>query len=89
MTETPRFILHKNKLLERYEQIKKLADQVSYSLKTNYEAGNVLKEETNCMFSVHSIHSVDLIGNPDRIWFFAQGWDENIIEKSGKVSEIL
>ncbi len=53
-----------------------LADQVSYSLKTNFEVGKVLEDGTGCFFSVHSIQSMEEIKDKKRIWFFAQAWNK-------------
>ncbi len=75
------FILYKSKVFEQYNLIKEKSDLVSYSLKTNYEVGKILEENTNCFFSVHSLESVKNIKDKKRIWFFAQAWNENSIKE--------
>lgn len=76
MKTKARFILSKSNVIEQYNIIKENADIVSYSYKTNQEVGNVLKNETECMFSVHSIESVNQLEILENIWYFAQGWDK-------------
>jgi len=68
-----RFVLSKKKLMNKYNEIKKLADIVSYSYKTNPVIGKVLEENTECMFSVHSIKNLTQ-KDMKRVWFFAQAW---------------
>ncbi|MBU0758272.1 MAG: decarboxylase [Nanoarchaeota archaeon] len=76
-----RFILSRKKVLQEYNSIKKHADTVSYSYKTNKEVGKILLEETDSFFSVHSIESVEQLNSPERIWFFAQGWNKTLITR--------
>lgn len=66
-----RFILSKKKVFEQLEIVKKLADEVSYSLKTNPKVGKVLEE--HCWFSVHSVSELNEINNKNKVWFFLQG----------------
>ena len=68
------FLLSKTKTLEQYGKIKRLADHISYSLKTNLEVGQLLEENTDCYFSIHTKQNLDLIKDKSRVWFFAQGW---------------
>lgn len=70
-----RFIIKKSTVLDQFNKIKTLADTVSYSFKTNNHVGYILREETDCFFSIHSIKSLDLLNCPERIIYFAQGWD--------------
>ncbi len=58
MLSKARFILSKSELMKKYDEIKKQADIVSYSYKTNPIIGNVLEENTDCMFSVHNIENL-------------------------------
>ena len=76
MIDSAKFILSKKKIIEQYNKIKDMCDVVSYSAKTNYEIATLLEELTNCMFSVHSGESLSKIKDKNRIWFFAQGLDE-------------
>ncbi len=73
MLSKARFVLSKKKLMNKYNEIKKLADIVSYSYKTNPVIGKVLEENTECMFSVHSIKNLTQ-KDMKRVWFFAQAW---------------
>ncbi len=75
-----RFILSRKKAIEQYNKAKELADVVSYSVKTNLEVAKVLKE-TDCMFSIHTFSNAKILDEPERIWFFAQGWDKRFIKK--------
>jgi len=68
-----RFILSKSKVLEQYEVVKSLADEVSYSFKTNPEVGMVLEELTDSWFSVHSLKALKSLKKPGKAWFFMQG----------------
>ena len=76
-----KFLLSKSKTLKQYNEIKKLADQVSYSLKTNFEVGQLLEENTDCYFSIHTKQNLDLIKDKSRVWFFAQGWTTEEVKK--------
>jgi ornithine decarboxylase len=76
MKSKARFILSRKKLLEQYKIAKDLADDVSYSLKTNPFVGSVLENETSCLFSVHSKNLLKEIKDKSRVWFFAQAWDK-------------
>ena len=69
------FLLSKSKLNEQYNKITPLADQISFSLKTNPEVAKVLEKQTKCNFSVHSYQLLKQISNKDRVLFFAQAWD--------------
>ena len=71
-----KFILSKSKLKEQLKQAYELADEVSYSFKTNYEVGKILEEESKCQFSVHSLKAVHELNSPERVWFFAQAWNK-------------
>ena len=66
-----KFILSKKIALEQLDMIKSLADEVSYSVKTNLEVAKVL--ENQCFMSVHSIHNLELLENKEKVWFFLQG----------------
>lgn len=81
MSEPARFILGRKKLLEQYGLMSGLADFVSYSAKTNYEVARELESLTGCFFSLHSIESLDSVKDKKRVWFLAQAWDNNELEK--------
>nr|MBA4404816.1 decarboxylase [Nanoarchaeum sp.] len=74
-----RFILNKKKAFAQLEIVKNLADEVSYSFKTNNEVGKVL--EGKCWFSVHSFEDLSLIKNKSKVWYFPQAWDKNSVKK--------
>ena len=73
------FILSKSKVLEQYDIIKNLCDEVSYSFKTNTEVGMILERYSDSEFSVHSIENAGKIKDKERIWLFPQGWDKEQI----------
>jgi len=91
MKSKARFVLSKKKLLEQYKMVKDLADDVSYSLKTNPFVGSVLEKETKCFFSVHSKNIVETIKDKSRIWFFAQAWDYEELDElfSQKIDKFI
>lgn len=71
-----RFVLSRSRVLERYDFLRGLCPNISYSMKTNPEIGRVLEEETPCLFSVHTVEGLDWVREPKRVWFLAQGLDE-------------
>ena len=66
--------------MELYREMAGLADAVSYSYKTNPYVGDILRDETDCHFSIHTPKRVAAVGDPSRIWYFAQGWNGSEIE---------
>ena len=74
MLSKAKFVLSKSELMYKYNEIKKLADIVSYSYKTNPVIGGVLETSTDCMFGVHSIQNL-VQKDMKRVWFFAQAWN--------------
>jgi ornithine decarboxylase len=76
----PRFILSRKIVLQKYNEIKELGVEVSFSYKTNNEVGEVLKKETDCSFSAHTINNVGRLNCNNRVWFFAQGWDKEQVK---------
>ncbi|MGM5482780.1 MAG: decarboxylase [Nanobdellota archaeon] len=75
MKTKAKFLLSKSEALNRYKQVEKLADKVSYSFKTNREVGLILRDNTKCNFSIHSPKALEYLNTPERIWYFAQGID--------------
>jgi len=81
-SKKPHFILSKQKVKEQYEKVRAICDQVSYSTKTNPIVANILEKSTqDCFFSVHSFTEAQQIKDKKRVWFFAQGWDEEDIKE--------
>ena len=80
MSDT-RFILSKSKTIEQYNKLKSIADEVSYSVKTNIEIAKILEESTDSKFSVHFLNLSDNIKDKSRVTFLAQGWSEAFIHK--------
>ena len=74
-----KFILSKSKVLEQFNLVEEISDSVSYSLKTNFEVGEVLEEISSCWFSVHSLESLKLIKDKARVWFFGQAWNNDYL----------
>jgi ornithine decarboxylase len=79
MMSKARFVLSKSKVSEKYDELTRLSDIISYSFKTNAEVGKILDNYTECFFSVHTIEDLKKLTNMKRIWFFAQAWDYNEI----------
>ncbi len=76
MLSKAHFSLSKSKVIQQHTRAKKFADIVSYSYKTNSDVGKILKEETKCMFSIHSIESLKELNSSRRVWYFGQAWDQ-------------
>jgi ornithine decarboxylase len=74
------FILNKKILHEHYKTLTDLIPNVSYSLKTNPLVGDILAQETDCTFSVHSSGLMNHIEDKSRILFFAQAWTEQELD---------
>jgi len=74
------FTLSKQVVLQKYKEVSKLADIVSYSSKTNPLVTPILEENTNCLFSVHMVNELKHIKDKSRILFLAQGWTANQIQ---------
>ena len=70
------FVISKKKVLGQYQEIKKYADAVSYSYKTNVDVGKILEENTDTMFSIHTLESLDDLKDMKRVWFFSQAWND-------------
>lgn len=85
MNTKARFVLSKSRSLEKYKEISEFADEVSFSFKTNREVGYILRDNTDCNFSIHSPKALELLNTPQRTWYFAQGWDTEEIDAIYKV----
>src|SRR3989344_4306987 len=66
------FVLNKSKLREQYARLRENGWVVSYSVKTNPEVARVLHDETDCLFSVHSLEELAHVRDASRAWFLAQ-----------------
>ena len=75
----PKFIISKKVVLEKYDEIKKLADIVSYSSKTNPLITGILEHNTDSMFSIHFVNELKNIKDKSRIIFLAQAWNCELI----------
>lgn len=73
--------MSKTKVLEQYNTVKGLADIVSYSFKTNPDVGAFLEEDTDCMFTVHFINSLEKIKDRSRVWMLGLALDDEGIGK--------
>lgn len=79
MNDQAKFVLKKSTVTQKYDEVQKACDTVSYSAKTNYDIAQILEQNTNCMFSVHSIHGLSHIKDTKRAWYFTQGIDKEEI----------
>jgi ornithine decarboxylase len=77
MLTKAKFVLSKSKVLEKYNELKKMADFVSYSHKTNPEVSKILEKETDSFFSVHTIEDFKVLKDCKRVWFFSQAWNDD------------
>ncbi|MBU2589136.1 MAG: decarboxylase [Nanoarchaeota archaeon] len=76
-----KFVLSRSKVLEQLKNLEEISDLVSYSFKTNYEVGKVLEENSNCMFSVHSIEALKKLNDKKRAIFFLQAQSKEEIKE--------
>jgi len=65
-----KFVLSKSKVMEQLDIIKGLADEVSYSFKSNPEVGKILQDK--CFLSIHSENNLEQVESKN-VWFFLQG----------------
>ncbi len=77
MMSKARFVLSRKKVIEKYDELKKISDYVSYSHKTNPEVSKILEKDTDCLFSVHTIEDFKVLKDYKRVWFFSQAWDDS------------
>ena len=75
-----RFVLSKSKVLEQYKITKSLADEVSYSVKTNPSLVSILEGNTDSRFTIHFADSMKYIKDKKRIWFIPQAWNSSDID---------
>ncbi len=76
-----KFIVSKTKVLEQYKKLKDLGCEVSYSVKTFPEITWILEENTDSFFSSHTIQTLEFVKNMSRVWFFAQAWNHELLDK--------
>ncbi len=70
-----KFILSKNKVMEKYEEMKEISDNVAYSYKTNPNVGRVLFD-SDSMFGINSYNNYEEVSkeiSKNRILYFLQG----------------
>jgi len=77
--EKPKFVISKRKVLENYETIKLLSDELSYSSKTNQVITKILEKETDCLFSVHLVNELKHVKDFSRVIFLAHAWSKEDI----------
>ena len=65
-----KFVLSKSKVIEQLDIVKELADEVSYSFKSNPEVGKLLQDK--CFLSIHSENNLKSVESKN-VWFFLQG----------------
>lgn len=78
--QSPKFVLSKSKVIEKYQKVRNISDIVSYSSKTNQDVTQILEKETDCMFSVHFQNELKHLNDFSRVIFLAQAWDKEEIE---------
>ncbi|MBS1266406.1 MAG: Diaminopimelate decarboxylase [Candidatus Woesearchaeota archaeon] len=81
MIDNAKFILSKSVALKQLKIAVAHADIVSYSYKTNNEVGDVLQKDSNCEFNIHSVQAAEKIKDKSRMWFFAQAWSKEELNK--------
>ncbi len=81
MKKEAMFLLSKSALKRQFDSIKKEADFISYSFKTNPVVGKLLEETTKCYINISSETHLKKIKDKSRVWFFVQAWNSNEIRK--------
>lgn len=81
MKEKAYFEISKQVVLEQYKIATTLADIVSYSSKTNPEVTPILEAETDAQFNIHIENELKNVKDLSRIFFIAQGWDNELISE--------
>jgi len=79
--EKPKFIISKEIVLKKYNEVKELCDYVSYSSKTNPVVTTILEEDTSSMFSIHLVNELKNVKDKSKILFLAQAWNDELIKK--------
>ena len=77
----PRFVLSRSKVIERYEFLKKVCPNISYSIKTNPEVGKILEKETDSFFSIHTPEGLGWVGDYKRVWYLAQSLNQELLSE--------
>lgn len=77
----PYFEISRNKVIEKFNKIKRLSDAVSYSSKTNPVVTGILEGSTESLFSIHLENELKNIKDKSRVIFLAQGWDKRQIRR--------
>jgi len=67
--EKPKFIISKEIVLKKYNEVKELCDYVSYSSKTNPVVTTILEEKTKSMFSIHLVNELKNVKDKSKILF--------------------
>lgn len=80
-SKNPRFILSKSKVLERYEFLKKVCPNISYSIKTNPTVGKILEKETDSFFSIHTPEGLGWVDDYKRVWYLAQSLNKKLLSE--------
>ena len=75
----PVFRLSKSKVFEQFDIVRGLADEVSYSVKSNLEVAEVL--QGHCSFSVHSFQNLEKVKVKEKVWYFLQGNNSEEVKK--------
>jgi len=76
-----KFIVSKSKILEQFQKLKQLGLDISYSVKTFPEITWILEENTDSFFSSHTIQTLEFVKDMSRVWFFAQAWNQELLDK--------
>jgi ornithine decarboxylase len=77
----PYFTISKSVVLEKYAQVKDIADIVSYSSKTNPAVTPILEEATDCWFSIHMPQELVNVKDASRVFFLVQAWDDAVMQQ--------
>ena len=75
-----RFVLSRSIALEKYRKLRELGLTVAYSVKTNPLVAELLERETDALFVMHPMEDLGLIRDPQRVWYYGQGWDAKEID---------
>jgi ornithine decarboxylase len=66
------FTLSRSAVIAQYKKIEHLGI-IAYSIKTNPLVTPILEENTTCHFHIHTMHDLQYVKNPDKVWYLLQG----------------
>lgn len=76
-----KFVISRKEALEQFRIVDGLCDVTSYSSKTNPDITPILEENTDCLFTIHTVNELKHIKDKSRCFFLTQGWNNELIKR--------